>query len=125
MKVAKPFVAVATSMLLWSLAASAHHSSAMYDREKEVELSGVVTEFQWTNPHSWIELDVDGNGNKVHHSIEMGAIRSLTRTGWKARAVKPGEKITVFVHPTKSGKPGGLLIRAKLADGRVLEYQPG
>lgn len=118
-------LAAGLSLTLCSLATPAHHSSSMYDRKRELELTGVVTEFQWTNPHSWIELDIDDGAAKVHHSIEMGAIRSLSRTGWSARALKPGDKITAVVHPTKNGRPGGLLIRAKLSDGRVLEYEPG
>lgn len=115
------FIAAA---ILLSWQAVAHHSTAMFAADKEVSLTGIVTDYQWTNPHSWIEMDVaTADGKTVHYSIELGAPRSMQRTGWKVRTLKPGDKVTLVVNPMKNGTPGGLLVRATLPDGKVLEYQ--
>jgi hypothetical protein len=102
----------------------AHHSTAMFDTTKEVELVGTVTDYQWTNPHVWIEIDVKtSEGEIVHYSLELGAPRSMQRNGWKVRTLKAGDKITVVVSPLKSDKPGlALLVRAILPDGQTLNY---
>ncbi len=97
----------------------AHHSFAMFDAVKEVILKGTVTEFQWTNPHTWIELDVtDDKGKTVHWSIEGGSVRGLARVGWKRDIIKPGDKIELVAHPLRDGRPGGSLMGITLADGR-------
>ena len=95
----------------------------MFDTEKEVVLEGVVTDYQWTNPHVWVELDVETDAGTVHYSLELGAPRSMQRNGWKVRTLKPGDKIRVAINPLKSGEAGlGLLIRAILPDGTSLNY---
>lgn len=102
-------------------AAFAHHSFAMFDHVNRVTLSGTVTQFQWTNPHVFIELDVpDGKGGSKHYSIECASPNVLMRVGWKYSDVKKGDKITLLVNPLKNGDPGGMLETATLADGRVL-----
>jgi len=100
---------------------SAHHSFAMFDDAKELVVTGEVTEFQWTNPHTWIEMDVpDGNGVTKHWSIEGGSILGLSRQGWKRKTIERGDKISVVIHPLKSGEPGGSLMGVVTADGKVL-----
>jgi hypothetical protein len=102
-------------------AALAHHSFAMFDHVNRVTLSGTVTQFQWTNPHVFIELDVsDGNGGAKHYSIECASPNVLMRVGWKYSDVKKGDKVTLLVNPLKNGDPGGMLETATLADGRVM-----
>src|SRR5450432_2899638 len=82
--------------------ASAHHSDAMFAPDKEVVLNGTVKEFQYTNPHSWIQLVVLGaNGASAEWSIETGAPIVLLRAGIKPTALQPGEKITLRAHPLK------------------------
>jgi hypothetical protein len=104
-----------------SVPVAAHHSFAMFDTSSQLSLSGVVSSFEWTNPHAYIELDVtDAKGAVKHWSIELGSPSILMRAGWKFKDVKPGDKISVVISPLKSGMPGGLLSRVTLADGRVL-----
>lgn len=101
-------------------AASAHHSFAMFDTQNTVTLTGVVTVFEWTNPHSYIEIDVpEGNGVK-HWTIELGSTSILQRGGWKFSTIKKGDKITAVVGPLRNGEAGSLLVRVTLPDGRVL-----
>ena len=101
--------------------ASAHHSFAMFDQTKEVPLTGTVTEFQWTNPHSWLELDVtNAQGVVEHWSLESGSIHTLTRLGWKSKMVKPGDKVSVTINPMKNGSRGGAMQSIVFADGRKI-----
>ena len=106
--------------------ALAHHSAAMFDAEKEITLNGTLREFQYTNPHSWIQLVVpDEGGKNTEWSIETAAPIVLLRAGIKKNAFEPGEKLTVRVHPMKDGSTGGSLIEAKKADGTVVSLRPG
>jgi len=101
--------------------AQAHHSFAMFDSAAEIVLKGTVTEFQWTNPHTWIELDVpDEKGEVVHWSIEGGSVLGLSREGWSRHTLQRGDKITLVAHPLKDGSHGGSLMGITLADGRHL-----
>ena len=102
-------------------AAWAHHSFAMFDLEKEVTVEGTVKEFQWTNPHCWLQVMVpDGKGGVKEWSFEMGAMGMLARTGWKSSTLKPNDKVTVVMNPLKSGGPSGRLLKVTLPDGRVM-----
>ena len=101
--------------------AFAHHSFAMFDTAKPVTLTGVVTSFEWTNPHAYIEVDVpDAKGGQTHWSIELGSTSILMRAGWKFNTLKKGDKVVALVSPLRTGEPGSLLNRITLADGRVL-----
>jgi hypothetical protein len=101
--------------------AGAHHSFAMFDRQKEVVLKGTVKAFQWTNPHSFIEIDVaDEKGAVQAYSIEMNSPNNLTRQGWKSTSLKPGDKVTVVMNPLRDGQVGGLFLSVQLSDGKVL-----
>jgi hypothetical protein len=100
---------------------AAHHSFAMFDTANPVTISGVVTGFEWTNPHVYIELDVtDAQGAVRHWTIELGSPSILMRGGWKFNTIKKGDKVTAVVSPLRSGEPGSLLSRVTLADGRTL-----
>jgi hypothetical protein len=62
----------------------------------------------WTNPHSWIRLEVMGqNGKPQDWNVEMGSLTILVNLGWTPKTLKPGDKIKMTVHPMKSGLPGG------------------
>jgi hypothetical protein len=105
---------------------SAHHSFAMFDTAKPITIDGVVTAFEWTNPHAYIEMDVpDGKGGQRHWSIELGSTSILMRAGWKFNTLKKGDKVSALVSPLRTGEPGSLLNRLTLADGRVLLNGPG
>ena len=105
----------------------AHHSFAMFDTTNRVTLTGTVTQFQWTNPHAYIEIDVpaEGGGPAKHWTVELGSPSILMQGGWKFSDVKPKQTITVVLSPLRNGQPAGLLVRITLADGRVLANGPG
>ncbi len=104
----------------------AHHSFTMFDMSKKMTMIGTVTSFEWTNPHSYIEIDVpDEKGAVKHWSIEMGSPSILQQSGWKFSSLKKGDKTTLVISPLKNGKPGGFLNTATLPDGRVLGNGPG
>lgn len=113
---------VAAFLLLFaSTAVLAHHSFSMFDMKQEIELSGTVHEFQWTNPHVFIELDVaDGKGNTVRWTIEANSPRALGRVGWKRDSLRAGDSVKLLIHPLRNGKPGGALVKAILKDGTEL-----
>src|SRR5512138_2384265 len=113
------------ALLLMGTSVFAHHSSAGIDRSKTVELTGTVRQFGWTNPHSWMEVDVpDQKGGTVTWKIEMTSPAYLVRAGWKATTVKPGDEVKVSVRPLRDGTPGGLFMSVTLADGRTLTERP-
>jgi hypothetical protein len=119
-------VVLALSMLLVAGIAMAHHSFAMFDTTASVTLTGTVTEFQWTNPHAYIELDVpDSSGAKKHWTIELGSPSILQQSGWKYKDLKFGDKVTATINPLRNHDPGGLLVQVTLPDGRVLGNGPG
>ena len=108
-----------------SISLSAHHSPAAFDRTKTVKLTGTVTAFKWTNPHSWMELDVlNDRGGVDKWGVEMTSPTYLVRAGWKSTSVKPGDKVTVTVNPVRTGEPVGIFLSIELPDGRSLTERP-
>ena len=90
--------------------AAAHHSFAMFDREKTITVSGTVKDFMWTSPHVQIEVLADGQrGDSGIWSIEGNAPSVLARGGWTSRSLRPGDKVSIAIHPSKSGTMEGLL----------------
>ena len=112
-------------VLLGALPAFAHHSDAMFDSTKEVVVNGTVKEFQYTNPHSWIQILVPSAAGvaPVEWSIETAAPIALLRAGIKPTSLQPGDKISLRFHPLKSGAPGGSLIEIKKDDGSTLSLR--
>ena len=110
---------IATTLLL-AASASAHHSFAMFDNDKVVTVTGTVREFQWTNPHSWVFLVVKDGQNTVEWNIETGSPNILRRTGWSRSSLNPGDKVSIIVHPAKSGTNSGALVQVVLANGETL-----
>jgi len=99
----------------------AHHSFAMFDQSKRVTLVGTVREFQWTNPHAWIHLDVPNSSGGVDSwQVELNSPNNLKRQGWKSNSLRVGEKVTLMLNPLKDGTKGGLFIAVTLPDGTVL-----
>ncbi|MDB5682532.1 MAG: hypothetical protein JWM38_835 [Sphingomonas bacterium] len=110
-------------LLLMAVAgtADAHHSFAMFDQTKKVSLVGTIVEFQWTNPHAWIEIMVpDEAGKPVRWSVELNSPNNLSRQGFKRSSLKPGDKATVVINPLRNGKKGGLFNAVTLPNGTVL-----
>ena len=109
-------------LLAFSTPAFVHHSGAMFDPTKEQTITGIVREFNWTNPHSSFKVEVtDATGNSEIWAVEMNGPQNLMHDGWKRSSIKPGDKITAVVHPLRDGKPGGSYVSVTLADGTVLK----
>ena len=106
--------------------AVAHHSAAMFDREKTLVLVGTVKEFKWSNPHAWLEVNVPNDAGSVDlWGVEMNSPNNLVRQGWKSSSLKPGDKVKVTVRPMRDGTKGGSFVSVELADGKVLGNPPG
>ena len=112
---------IVTALALCSGSAQAHHSFAMFDLAKDVTVEATIKEVQFTNPHVWLQILVaDDKGVTTEWSIESGAPGMMLRNGWKPSTLKPGDKVTLTLHPLKSGEHGGSLVRVKVPDGRTL-----
>ena len=111
----------AAVLLNCGAAAWAHHSFAMYDSQKQVEVKGTVKEFRFLNPHSSIILSVkDHAGKSSDYTIESNGSFYLAKQGWKRDSLKVGDLIVARVRPLRDGSPGGDLLKATLSDGREL-----
>lgn len=108
--------------VLAAAAASAHHSPAVFDRSRETVIEGVVAEFHWGQPHSWIHMDVEqAEGEAERWTVEMDPASHLRRRGWTARTVEAGDRVAVTVHPLRNGELGGQYIMVELPDGTVMD----
>lgn len=108
--------------LATGLPVMAHHSTAMYNMANPVTVTGVVTRFEWTNPHAHIFLEVtDEQGKKAEWDIEMMSLNHLKSYGWARNTVMPGDVISCTGGQAKSGLPAMLSSLIKLADGRVIK----
>jgi hypothetical protein len=115
-------VLIVTGMLAGASVALAHHSPAVFDRTREVKLSGVVKEFRWSNPHSFIELEVREANGAVHvWAVEMNPPSYLIKVGWRASTIKAGDAVTVMINPLRTDEKVGKFVSITLADGRVLK----
>lgn len=101
----------------------AHHSGVEFDADKIVEITGTVKEFQFKNPHSWVQVmvpGVAGTKGETEWSLEWGSPNTLGRQGIRPTTFPVGGKITVRLNPMKNGAPGGMFIGAKFADGKTV-----
>jgi hypothetical protein len=116
----------AAAALLAATAADAHHSGAMFDRQKTVEIKGVIKDFAWTNPHASVAIDVKGAGGGAEQwNIETGSPTVMIKAGWRKTSLKPGDNVTLYIHPMRDGSKGGDLVGAILADGSKVGGGPG
>jgi hypothetical protein len=108
-----------------SAPAVAHHSAAMFDMGKTITLNGVVKDFQYTNPHSWLVVTVKGDdGKEVEWSFEAEGPSTLLRAGVKKSTLPAGAAVTMRTHPMKDGRPAGWWIDLTKADGTVIDPHP-
>jgi len=99
----------------------AHHSFAMFDQTRQVTLKGTVREFQWTNPHAFLHVQVSaGDGGSETWQVELNSPNNLKRQGWKSGTLKSGDNVTVVLNPLKDGSKGGLFVSITLPDGSVI-----
>jgi len=116
---------IAAVLMLLSLGApmvaGAHHSFASFDSTQVVTLKGTVKDFQWTNPHCWLQLVVMGeDGTPQEWSLEGLSPNVLGRMGWKRNSVVPGDVVTVYSNPLRSGGRGGNMVKVVRSDGTVI-----
>jgi hypothetical protein len=115
------FLGMTGAVLLMAVPALAHHSFAMFDYNKEVTITGALKDLQWTNPHIHIIVNVPGaSGATAEWDVEGGTPANLRRTGWSRDVIKPGETVSIVIHPMKNGTNGGMLVSAKRGDGSVI-----
>jgi len=96
------------SLIAMGGAAMAHHSFAMFDTDNQIELEGVVREFKYTSPHTFILLEVKAqDGSTTVWNLEGGTPSALVRDGWSSQSLKPGDELKMMVAPLRSGAPGG------------------
>ena len=110
------------SWLLLVEPAMAHHSTAMYDTQNPVTITGTVKRFEWTNPHAFVYLDVkdEKTGKLVEWEVEMMSLNHLRAYGWTSKTVKAGETLSATGAPARSGAPSMIANRMKLPDGREI-----
>jgi hypothetical protein len=119
----KTFCAMAAALLLLTtMQASAHHAfAATYDEHRLVTVSGIVTKFEWTNPHAWLSVDgKDDSGNVGSWRFEMGSPGGLVSRGWEKTAVKTGDRVTVDGYGAKDGSNVANARMVTLPGGRKL-----
>ncbi len=121
-------ILIGVSAILVASAAFAHHSHAMFDSTKQVTLVGTVKEFEWDNPHCWIQVLVpDANAPQalqVEWGVEMDSPLAMFRRGWKPGTLKVGDKITVVINPLRDGRPSGQFVSAIGPDGKPIGTLP-
>jgi Family of unknown function (DUF6152) len=105
-----------------TMSALAHHSFAMFNREQTIELQGTVKEFQWTNPHAFLEVIVENSPHSTPAvwSIEMNGPRALISQGWRPKSVVPGDMVLLQVYPARNGSNFAQFKSITLSDGKTL-----
>jgi hypothetical protein len=109
---------VGLNLALLAGPALAHHSASQYDRAHPLVIKGQVKDMQWSNPHSWLEIEAAGSaGKRVSWLIELEGPKVMTREGWTLHSVLPGDEVTARIMPLKDGRPGARLVELQRADG--------
>jgi hypothetical protein len=101
---------------------SSHHSQTMYEPDKKVTIEGVVSRWVWTNPHSWLFVDLKTpDGSVESWGFEANSAATMQRAGWKRNQFSAGDKVTVTGWPMKNGEKKALLNRIVTASGEMKE----
>lgn len=112
----KKFLALALAAVGVVSPAVAHHSFAMFDQTKIQQASGSVSMFRWTNPHSFVVVEVKG----TKYVLECNSTNMMSRAGWKVNTIKAGDKVAISFYPLRNGQPGGMLKTVTLPNGKTL-----
>ena len=116
-----------TAMAVATVPISAHHSFAMFDMEKNVDYSGVVTDWKWQNPHVHFTVLVKNAASVAPETVgtwdvEGGSVNIMTRQGWTRASYKAGDPVKLVGHPMKDGSKGISLFYAVRPDGTRLYH---
>jgi Family of unknown function (DUF6152) len=115
------FFVLLAGLLLASAPLFAHHGAAAYSDQVAILKDATVTKFIWANPHCIVMFDVkDDKGNVTHWAGEEGSPSAVGLLGWNRNSLQPGDMITVYIYPAKSGSPVGRLNKVILPDGKTL-----
>ena len=120
-------VLMGSTLIAMGGAAMAHHSFAMFDQDNQIELEGVVHEFKYTSPHTFILLQVKGvDGSVTVWNLEGATPGALARDGWSSKSLKSGDEIRIRIAPLRSGAPGGSWTPqdTKFRDGKAVVIAP-
>src|SRR5688572_19200166 len=98
---------------------SAHHSTANFDMTSVRTVTGVVTYFAFTNPHSYIDIDVEENGTKRKAKVFTVAKLLMKRYGWVEGDCKPGDMVTVTGNPDRKNPDYLYLRKIVFAGGKT------
>ena len=121
MRMTGKLAAAALALAGMTGAADAHHSYAMFDMTKSIDLKGKVVQFKWSNPHAWLTIEVkDAKGAPVTWNVEMNSPNNLMLLGWKRTTLKSGDDVTITVHPLRDDKAGGSFMSVTLANGQKM-----
>jgi hypothetical protein len=111
----------ALGAVVWGTAL-AHHSFSMFDMKATKTITGTVKQFEWTNPHTWLWIYVaNEKGDMEQWGIEGMSPNFLGRRGWSKNTLKPGDKVTLDIHPLRNGEHGGTFLNVTLPDGKVMK----
>jgi hypothetical protein len=119
----RSFLSAATAAAIFcalSVPVTAHHSFASFDMQRSITIKGEIVVFKWTNPHSWIEINVPTRAGPERWSIEMNSPNNLAREGWKRTTLKAGDAVILVIHPLRDGGKGGSYVGVRLPDGSTL-----
>ena len=116
----------AVALLMISIPVFAHHGRELYDAQRTITVKGIVTKFDFSNPHVLLYFDVKDNKGKVVNWVgETGSPNMMRRGGWNKNSLKPGDMITISGNPAKNGFSGMRFLKIVLPDGRQLDPASG
>jgi Family of unknown function (DUF6152) len=124
MKLKLNLIAASAGLMMTGLPVAAHHSfAAEYDSSKKVELKGVVTKFEWTNPHAHFYLDVtDANGKVANWNLELASPNMMQRNGWTRHSLKEGDRVEVVAATAKDNTTTASATTIQKSDGTKLTF---
>ncbi|HEV2520835.1 MAG TPA: DUF6152 family protein [Candidatus Acidoferrales bacterium] len=114
--------ALAFSFLSVSMPLFGHHGTAAFDTSKTLTMKGIVTEWDWSNPHCLLQFDIKNEGGQVVHWIaETQNPAKMVNSGWRKATFKPGDEVTVTLVPARNGQPFGQINLVVLPNGETLD----
>lgn len=122
----KVIVACAGAIVMLGAIGSAHHSGAMFEERKTITVEGVVKKFEYTNPHSWLWVEVTTGGKAVTWGFEAEGPSTLQRAGIRPSELPVGAKVKITGRPMKDGRPGAAWVDViRLSDGKRFDPREG